>query len=119
MTPTVLLILFAAFVFKHFLVDFPLQSYKMVMEKGSYGKIGGIQHASLHGFATFAIMLAFTPYAWIFGLIDFVIHYHVDWAKMNLSRQYTPADQKFWFWLGLDQMAHYFTYIIILAMVVL
>ena len=49
------------------------------------------------------------------ALLDFVIHYHIDWAKMNLSQGLTTDNHKFWIWLGFDQMLHYLTYILIIG----
>lgn len=48
------------------------------------------------------------------GLIDAVIHYHVDWAKMNVNAKYgwkPDTHPEFWYLLGLDQFAHAVTYI--------
>ena len=46
-----------------------------------------------------------------------VIHYHVDWLKMNINKKYGwKADQhpEFWVLLGLDQLAHYLTYVLLI-----
>ena len=105
---------------KHFVADFMLQTHRMVIEKGTYGARHGIYHSLIQAAGTF---LAF---AWIhpaLGLItalfDFVVHYNVDWAKMNINKKYgyTPADTKFWFWLGLDQLAHQLTYVVMIGWV--
>ena len=101
---------------KHFIADFVLQFDYMVQEKGYYGKAGGIHHSFIHGFGTFLIFgWFFHPIAFWAGIADFLIHYHVDWAKMKLNHDkgYTPADREFWFWLGLDQMLHSLTYVIL------
>ena len=50
--------------------------------------------------------------AWIYALIDAVIHYHIDWAKMNAGKHYNlKADNSEWFWilLGFDQFLHHLT----------
>lgn len=100
---------------KHFIVDFPLQKPYQWMNKGTYGHPGGILHSGLQGLFTFTILLFFVniEYAFILGMTDAVVHYHVDWAKMNLNKKlgYTPNDEKFWWLLGLDQLLHAFTYI--------
>jgi hypothetical protein len=115
----VILVLFLLQV-KHFVADFMLQTHRMVIEKGTYGARHGIYHSLIQAAGTF---LAF---AWIhpaLGLItalfDFVVHYNVDWAKMNINKKYgyTPADPKFWFWLGLDQLAHQLTYVLMVGWV--
>ena len=52
----------------------------------------------------------------ILGLIDFVVHYHVDWIKMRFGNRdiKTPA---FWAQLGLDQLAHYLCYLFLVMLV--
>lgn len=111
-------------VIKHFIADFVLQSDTMIREKGTYGKKGGIDHACCHAFLTLlflAPMIAFLPgslYIWPVAILDGVVHYHIDWAKMNLSKGLTPADHKFWVWIGIDQLLHYLTYIGIVYVVV-
>lgn len=92
---------------KHLIFDFFLQFPRHYLNKGTYGKWGGIEHAGLQAIGTWLIL---SPVA---ALIDFIIHYHVDWAKMKLGAIYgwKPDNAKFWWALGLDQYAHYVTYI--------
>jgi hypothetical protein len=122
------LTLFTAFILKHFIADFPLQSQRMVDEKGTYGKEGGIIHAGIHGWFTMLIItLFYVTTGWditaasiigaLCGLLDMIIHYHVDWAKMRLGRGLTPQDRCFWTLLGVDQMLHYLTYVLIIGLV--
>jgi len=110
-----LMLLFA----KHLLADFLWQTPKMVEEKGNYGAIGGIQHSAIHGLLTTLVLWFFLPLggALVYGVIDAIVHYHIDWAKININRKnhYTTADSKFWWWLGVDQFMHQLTYV---AMVV-
>jgi hypothetical protein len=114
------LIVFVILQVKHFVADFVLQTPRMVQEKGVYGARHGIYHSLVQSAGTF---LAF---AWIHpGLgvitaaVDFALHYHIDWAKININKKYgyTPADPKFWVWLGLDQLAHQLTYIVLVGWV--
>lgn len=122
------LTLFTAFILKHFIADFPLQSQRMVDEKGIYGLEGGIIHAGIHGWFTMMIIMTFyVTSGWdaaaaglvgaLCGLLDAGIHYHIDWAKMRLGRGLTPADRAFWTLLGVDQMLHYLTYVLIIGLV--
>lgn len=101
--------------FKHFIVDFVLQTSKQVAEKGTYGAPGGIEHSGQHAIATFLILFWFLgwPVAIILGIIDGLLHYHIDWAKMNIGKKYnyTPEDRGYWFLIGLDQFAHSVTYL--------
>ena len=88
------------------------------MNKGTYGHFGGILHASLHGLFTMACLWWYAPLACIWlGFFDAIVHYHVDWIKMNYGNRdiSTPA---FWNHLGLDQMAHQLTYLLIVYMMV-
>ena len=87
----------------------------MVVEKGQYGKWGGIHHSGLQGICTYVILMHFlgVQACAMLAVADFVIHYHVDWAKMNITRSLTPQDKKYWFWLGLDQLTHSLTYLAI------
>ena len=100
---------------KHFVVDFPLQNRFQYANKGTYLHPGGLLHASLHGLTTMICVWFFGPMASVFlGWIDGIVHYHIDWAKMNWGNR-DIQNPKFWNHLGLDQMAHQLTYIIFMA----
>lgn len=107
---------------KHFIVDFPLQGKYQWSNKGTYGHPGGILHAGLHGFGTMVCLFWFAPFAAIIlGLFDSVLHYHIDWCKMNLNAKLKwgpTTHEEFWWLLGLDQFLHALTYIFIVNMVV-
>lgn len=107
---------------KHFVVDFPLQHRYQWSNKGTYLHPGGILHAGLHGVGTYLSFVWFAPVAAVYlALIDMVLHYHIDWAKMNLNARlgYGPTThEQFWWLLGLDQFLHAVTYIGLVAMVV-
>ena len=118
----IILTLFTLLILKHFIIDFPAQTPYQWMNKGTYGHPGGILHAGLHGFGTVLCFVWWAPFASIIlGIMDMLIHYHIDWAKMTINRNkhLTPQDQEFWFWLGLDQLAHFLTYVGILAILIL
>ncbi len=103
---------------KHFLADFVWQTDHMIQEKGTYFAAHGLYHSGIHGLGTFLIMTMLHPaLGIIFGLFDFIVHYHIDWAKINITKKhkYTPADRQFWFWLGFDQLLHQITYILIIG----
>jgi hypothetical protein len=115
---TSLLIIFLLFT-KHFIIDFPLQKPYQWMNKGTYGHPGGLLHSGLHGFGTFFVLFFFTPMAWALALLDFVVHYHVDWAKMRLNAKMgwgANTHEEFWWLLGLDQYLHALTYIAIVGL---
>ncbi len=108
---------------KHWYVDFVNQSNEEVASKGIYGAFHGIMHSLKQGVGT-ALVLALTGVffldAILLGLIDFVLHYHIDWAKININKRfnYTIQDPKFWAWLGADQLAHSLTYLYIVWILV-
>ena len=114
-TFAVLLILFLLFL-KHFIIDFPFQGPYQYLNKGTYGHPGGILHAGVHGLGTFAVFIWFTTplVAVCLALVDFLLHYHIDWAKMNINKKlgYGPTThEQFWWLLGVDQLLHALTYL--------
>ena len=117
-TVIILLVLFGI---KHFLADFLWQFPYMVRDKGQYGAPGGCTHASVHGILTFFVVIGFVrpEDAVTIALIDSAVHYHIDWAKTNLSAGLGIEDRRFWIWFGLDQTLHYLTYIAIIGIIVL
>jgi len=107
-------VLLALFGIKHFIADFVMQYGYMIREKGIYGAVGGLHHAGVHASLTFIVLTPFCDTATellLLPLFDFIVHYHIDWAKQQLNRGLTIKDHKFWFWFGLDQCLHYLTYV--------
>jgi hypothetical protein len=124
-----LILLLALLQIKHWYIDFVDQSTEEVISKGIYGDFNGIMHSAKQGFGTLLslviVLIVFNGninstelfFAVCLGLLDFAVHYNVDWLKMNYGNWdiKTPA---FWRDLGLDQMAHSWTYLIIGYLVV-
>jgi len=109
--------LFLALLFiKHYVADFLLQTDEMVKEKGTYGAFGGLLHSAYHCILTFVIASFFTTPSYAIGLavIDFIAHYHIDWLKMNYGNS-DIANKWFWRYLGLDQLAHSLTYVLLVS----
>jgi hypothetical protein len=107
---------------KHWYVDFVDQDMEEVNHKGIYWHWLGMKHSVKQGIGTYVCVAAvvgaeYCIFALIMALIDFVIHYNVDWMKMNWGNRDITTPQ-FWNHLGLDQMAHQLTYILIAYMVV-
>lgn len=103
---------------KHWYVDFVDQTNEEVISKGIYGDAQGIAHSAKQGLGTLFALLAVTGvefffYVALLAVADAVIHYHIDWSKINLNKKYnyTVENPKFWMWLGADQLAHQLTYI--------
>lgn len=105
---------------KHFLADFVWQTDQMVQEKGTYGAKYGIYHSLIQSAGTFVAFAWIHPALGVItAFLDFLAHYHIDWAKMNINKHwhYTPAQKEFWLWLGLDQLAHQLTYVFLVGWV--
>jgi hypothetical protein len=52
------------------------------------------------------------------ALFDSVAHYHIDWAKTNINAKMgwgPTTHDEFWWLLGLDQLLHSLTYIVIIG----
>ena len=115
-------ILLLSFLFiKHFVVDFPLQKPYQYLNKGTYGHFGGILHSSLHGLGTALVFWFVAPLSCIWlGLMDALIHYHIDWAKVKINKQcgWGPTThEEFWWLLGADQLLHALTYLWLVSLV--
>lgn len=108
---------------KHFICDFPLQAFPwQYKNKGTYGHPGGLVHASIHAIGTLICLAPLVgSISVIFAVGDAVAHYHIDWAKMNIGRVYglkPDNSELFWILLGVDQLMHYLTYIVIAVLAV-
>jgi hypothetical protein len=101
--------------FKHWYVDFVLQTDAMIKGKGVYGNRHGLWHSAQHAIGTLIIAAVFTDLitSLAVALFDFVAHYHIDWCKMKYGCK-DMSNPLFWNHLGLDQMAHQLTYIMII-----
>jgi hypothetical protein len=108
------LILILLFV-KHFLADFVWQTERMLKDKGHFGRLGGYEHAGLHGALTYVILMHFLPVqaCAVLAIFDTILHYHLDWVKIHFSVKLNAQDKMYWFWFGLDQFLHSMTYLAI------
>jgi Protein of unknown function (DUF3307) len=110
-------LLYVLLAIKHFLYDFTLQTHEEMEYKGVFGDMRGAKHSVKHGLATLVIFYLFIPLAApTFFIIDAVTHYLIDFSKVKLSKDLTPADKKFWVLLGLDQLAHTLVYVSMIAL---
>lgn len=116
-----ILLALTLFAIKHWLIDFVFQTQQEIEYKGTYLDFRGMMHGIKHGLAT-AIIMMFAGLevseALMIGSLDFLIHYHIDWAKMKLSQGIDTTKQIFWVWFGLDQLLHTLTYIGIVAILI-
>ena len=116
----IIFITLALLFIKHWYVDFVIQTDDEVQHKGIYGDWRGIKHSLKHGVATLVIFIvigAAPIIAMAIAILDGVAHYHIDWTKMNYGNRDIQTPQ-FWNHLGLDQLAHYLTYLIAVWLII-
>ena len=114
------LALLTAFIIKHFVIDYCLQTSYMIQHKGTYGAWGGIWHSLQHGIGSGVIYLTVGILPAILALIiDYIVHYHIDYVKSNLWKLYNfeKTDRGFWVIHGIDQLLHYLTYVVIYVLI--
>jgi len=123
-TPVSLILLFGLLQTKHFLADYVWQTGAMVRTKGIYGHPVGASHSLLHAVLTGLILAVATPAGAVLAIAisvgEFVLHYHTDWLKDQLTRisGKTPKDWEYWVLVGADQYVHHLTYVAIPAILV-
>lgn len=107
---------------KHFLADWVFQTKEETVKKGIYGHVDGAIHAGKNAFLTALVFGAFgfwliTP---LIFAIDFLLHYHIDYGKVQINDYFklTPENKMFWVLMGADQMLHQLTYILLIFMFV-
>lgn len=110
------LVVFILLQIKHLLIDWCWQPEYEWRNKGTYGHLGGLRHAGKNAAGTAACFLPFVPVplAVFILLADFLLHYHIDWAKMNINRAMAWAANthpQFWWLTGLDQALHQLCYV--------
>lgn len=114
MTNTAVLLLLLLQV-KHFLFDFVFQTPYQLKNKGNYAHPGGFLHAGLHVVATAVILFAVGTTPWKIAIVvigEFLVHYHVDWGKEQITRRRGQTSGPFfWQLIGLDQLLHQITYL--------
>jgi hypothetical protein len=114
-----LLLTFSALFLKHFAFDYPFQTQSEIAHKGSYGNLKGMAHSLKHGLGSTLVLFLFAsaPLAWLLGLLDFVTHYHIDWAKVQLTKRVKAMSKAWWVLFGLDQLAHALVYVAIVWLI--
>ncbi len=109
---------------KHAAADFFLQTPFQYCNKGIYGHPGGFLHAGIHVALTPLVYLLIAPASLLLAaaiaLGEFVVHYHIDWTKEQITRRagYTPQTPRFWHALGIDQLLHGLTYLVIVGVLI-
>ena len=112
--------LLVALMVKHYIFDYFVQTRFMFRDKHIYGGDGGLLHAGLHGIGSFIVIwsagIGIWPALAIGFLLDGVLHYHIDYIKSSsmamANPPLTPNDQQYWIMHGVDQLAHFLTYVL-------
>lgn len=106
---------------KHFLADWVWQTNWMVNGKR---RVEGwitplLAHAGLHGVLTYVVVLAVirnSEIAFITAIFDSACHFIIDRIKSNPTWSFLwddPSKKSYWIVMGLDQLLHQMTYVII------
>ncbi len=115
----------AVLMLKHAVADFYLQTAYQYLNKGTYGHPGGFIHASIHVALTPLVYLVLVPgsllIAGAIALGEFLLHYHIDWAKEQIIHRkgWTAQSPGFWYALGTDQLIHGLTYLGLVAVLII
>jgi hypothetical protein len=101
---------------KHFLFDFAFQTAYQVRYKGDYLHPAGYIHAGGHALGSLPALFVLTHAPLViagFVAFEFVLHYHIDWLKVQIDRKFRPShtSSAYWTIFGADQMAHQLTYL--------
>lgn len=114
---------FALLQVKHLIIDWMWQPSFEYLNKGKLFHWGGIRHAGKNAIGTFAVLAPmFGLIALPLALLDFVVHYFIDYSKVNINNHYRlKPDQhpEFWWLTGLDQCLHQLTYIWLIYLAVM
>jgi Protein of unknown function (DUF3307) len=115
-------LIYVAFVGKHFLADFILQSDEMSRGKlQSHGwLVPLLTHAASHAMLTLGLALLIKPAFWWLGIVDLVVHATIDWCKARVTHAFdlTTSSRNWWWAMGADQALHqltHFTFVIALS----
>lgn len=117
------LFLMLGLLIKHYFADYTLQSSWIIKGKGSFARAGGYVHAAIHVVGTTVVLAVLSVPAaliWILGACEFVIHFLLDFAKVNLGDRFSSSQNpwKFWAINGLDQLFHHMTYVLMVWVIV-
>ena len=102
-------------VVKHAVADLILQSRLTTGDKADLSSPKGYRHALDHALCTLLVCIFFAPIPWALGIavLDFILHFIIDFSKTKIVRRYKIKyeGKAFWCIQGIDQIAHYSCYI--------
>lgn len=116
-----LLFILVLLTLKHYVADYQFQPQVLADAKTDSRWTWAISlHSAVHAALTMIVLFPMLTYyaVLLFGLIDFCLHFLIDYWKSQKAGKYTPAQRKFWLLLGVDQTLHHLTYIAIAYMAV-
>lgn len=110
------LILLALLQIKHMFADFYLQTPFMLINRSVFVHPGRVMHCVIHSASSALIFMVMGFPLWLtvgVALVEFVVHYVIDFGKGVWSERagHTPSDASYWRAFGVDQMLHQLTYI--------
>ena len=101
-------------VIKHELEDLVIQTRLTTGDKSNLKSPKGYIHAADHSLLTFIVCIFFTGIlnAILIALLDFALHFIIDYIKTTCTRYYKVLTNSSTFWIiqGVDQIAHYSCY---------
>ena len=106
---------------KHSICDLALQGRftSKQGDKKNLTDIKGYLHAGDHAIGTFVVALLFAGLLPALGiaLLDFILHFAIDFVKRKYTLKIPQSNKKYWVIQSIDQIAHYccyFVYVLIL-----
>ena len=106
---------------KHMFADYFLQTKIMLNGRGEYMHLGRFLHAGVHAIGStivFVIVGASVAFILPVVLMEWVVHFHIDWWKGRLTsyQNLTPKDAAYWRASGVDQALHQLTYVAMIGL---
>ncbi|WP_425044593.1 DUF3307 domain-containing protein [Primorskyibacter sp. S87] len=101
---------------KHMFADYFLQTPRMLAGRDEYIHLGRAEHAAIHAIGSaLAFIIVGAPFGFIvvICLLEWVIHFHIDFIKARYSeiKDLNPTQASFWRAAGFDQLLHHLTYL--------
>lgn len=111
-----MLLLLCLLQIKHMFADYFLQTGKMLAGRSRYLHLGRLQHAGIHALGSFLVFLILgAPIGFSIAvvMVEWAVHFHIDYAKARYSEKQAlePTQPRFWQAFGVDQVLHQLTYI--------
>lgn len=116
------LLIFFLLAIKHGVCDLALQAlYCRPSNKHRYFSGRAHLHALHHGLGTLLVTVFFAsmPLALLLALMDYLLHWHIDFVKSTLVKwfNYTLDSDGYWLLTTVDQNLHFATYLLIVLLI--